>query len=252
LVRWARTNGAGFSRDKRFATPHCAAMRRILPLLLLLALGAGGFALVHDVGWSSLAQHQETLHAWVAAHPIGSAAAYLLIYTATAALSLPHAAVLTVAGGLLFGAGIGCALTVAGATIGASILLVVVRAAFTGTLDRQRQRIPESVRDRLATDGFSYLLALRFMPIFPFWLVNLAAAVAGVRLVVFVPATLIGIAPASFILGSIGAGVGSVLAEGRSPDLSVMFSARMLLPFFGLAVLSLLPVLLRRRSGAHA
>ena len=119
-------------------------------------------------------------------------------------------------------------------------------------MERHRHRIPAQVQARLARDGFSYLLALRLVPLFPFWIVNLAAAVAGIRLAVFVPATFVGITPASFVLSSIGAGVGTVLAEGRTPDLSVLFAPRILLPLLGLAVLSLLPALLRRRPGAHA
>jgi uncharacterized membrane protein YdjX (TVP38/TMEM64 family) len=227
-------------------------MRRVLPLLVLVALAAAGFVLLRGVGWDSLARHQGQLTDWVGQHPIGSAALFLAAYVATAALSLPHGALLTVAGGLLFGAVLGCALTVTGATIGASILLAVVRSVFAQALKRHCHRIPEQVQARLARDGFSYLLALRLVPLFPFWVVNLAAAVAGVRLRVFVPATLLGIAPASFVLSSIGAGVGTVLAEGRTPDLSVLFSARILLPLLGMAVLSLLPVLVRRRPGAHA
>jgi uncharacterized membrane protein YdjX (TVP38/TMEM64 family) len=108
------------------------------------------------------------------------------------------------------------------------------------------------VQERLARDGFLYLLALRLVPLVPFWIVNLAAAVAGIRLAVFIPATLIGIVPASFILSSIGSGVGGILAEGRTPDLSVLFGPRILLPLLGLAALSLLPILLRRRVGAQA
>jgi uncharacterized membrane protein YdjX (TVP38/TMEM64 family) len=227
-------------------------MRRFLPLLILVALAVAAFVLLRGLGWDSLAHHQGDLKAWVSAHPIGSAVLFMAAYVATAALSLPQAALLTVAGGLLFGSVIGCLLTITSATIGASILLVVVRSAFAGTLSRQRHRIPEQVRIRLERDGFSYLLALRLLPLFPFWIVNLAAAVAGIRLAVFVLATLLGIAPASFVMSSIGAGVGTILAEGRTPDLSVLFSARILLPLAGLAVLSLLPALLRRRPGAHA
>jgi uncharacterized membrane protein YdjX (TVP38/TMEM64 family) len=160
--------------------------------------------------------------------------------------------VLTVCGGLLFGAVIGCALTVVGATIGASILLLVVRSAFAGMLERHGNRVPTHVRDRLVRDGFLYLLALRFLPLLPFWVVNLASAVAGIRLVPFFCATFLGIVPGSFILSSIGAGIGSVLAQGGTPDLSVLFSARILLPLTGLALLSLLPAVLRRRPGAHA
>ena len=227
-------------------------MRRFLPLLVLAALAVAGVVLLRGIGWESLARHQGVLLEWVQAHPVGSAGLYLLAYILTAALSLPQAALLTVAGGLLFGTVVGGILTVTGAAIGASILLVVVRSAFGQILERNRHRIPAPVQDRLTRDGFSYLLALRLVPLFPFWLVNLAAAVAGIRLMVFFPATLLGIAPASFVLSSIGAGVGSILAEGRTPDLSVLFSLRVLLPLAGLAVLSLLPVLLRRRSGSHA
>jgi uncharacterized membrane protein YdjX (TVP38/TMEM64 family) len=226
-------------------------MRRFLPLLVLVVLAAAGFVLLRGVGWDSLARHQGQLTDWIGAHPIASAVLFIAAYILTAALSLPQGALLTVAGGLLFGAVLGCALTVTGATIGASILLVIVRSAFGQTLDRHRHRIPEQIQTRLRRDGFSYLLALRLLPLFPFWVVNLAAAVAGIRLAVFVPATFLGIAPASFVLSSIGAGVGTILAEGRTPDLSVLFSARILLPLLGLAALSLLPVLLRRRPSAH-
>ena len=227
-------------------------MRRIVPLLILLCLAVAAFLLLRDTGWDSLARHQQQITDWVARHQLAAAALYCLAYLLTAALSLPHGALLTTMGGLLFGPVAGCALSITGATIGASILLCVVRTAFASTLDRHRGRIPEAMRLRLARDGFSYLLALRLLPVVPFWLVNLAAAVAGLRLAVFIPATLIGIAPASFILSSIGAGIGTVLAEGRTPDLSLLFAPRILLPFLGLAALSLLPALLRRHPGAHA
>jgi uncharacterized membrane protein YdjX (TVP38/TMEM64 family) len=226
-------------------------MRRFLPLVILLVLAVAGFAALRSLGWDGLGRHQAVLQGWVAVHPYVSAGVYLLTYTAAVAVSLPNAGLLTIAGGLLFGKFVGCALTVSGATAGATILPLIVRSAFGQTLGRQRERIPETVRNRLAADGFSYLLALRLVPLFPFWLVNLAAAVVGMRLAIYVPATLIGIAPTSFILSSIGAGVGTILAEGQTPDLSVLFSARILLPLGGLAVLSLLPAIFRRNS-AHA
>jgi uncharacterized membrane protein YdjX (TVP38/TMEM64 family) len=227
-------------------------MRRLLSLLVLIILAAGAFGLAHNFGWDTLAHHREVLADWVRIHPVTSAGLYLLAYILTAALALPPAGVLTVTGGFLFGTALGGALAVIAATIGASILMVVVRFVFAPMLDRHRDRIPQGVRTRLARDGFNYLLALRLIPLFPFWLINLTAAVAGIRLITFVPATLLGIAPASFILSSIGAGVGTILARGKTPNLSVLLSAHILLPLAGLAALSLLPVLLRRRSGAHA
>ncbi|HYZ24095.1 MAG TPA: VTT domain-containing protein [Rhodopila sp.] len=227
-------------------------MRRVVPLLALAAAVLVAYVFLPSLDWGTLSRHQQALLAFVAAHPVPAAAAYVLAYILVAALSLPQATLLTVAGGLLFGTMEACALTLVGATTGASILLVIVRYALAGLAARQRGRIPGPLRDRLARDGFLYLLALRLAPVFPFWLVNLAAAVAGLRLRVFVPATLLGILPDSLILSSIGAGLGSILARGETPDLSILLAPRLLLPLLGLSILSLLPALLRRRPGAHA
>jgi uncharacterized membrane protein YdjX (TVP38/TMEM64 family) len=103
------------------------------------------------------------------------------------------------------------------------------------------------MRMRLARDGMSYLLFVRLLPVFPFWLVNLTAAVVGLPLRLFIPGTLIGILPVTFIVSSIGAGLGEVLAAGHTPDLSSILAPRILLPLIALAALSLLPVFLRRR-----
>jgi uncharacterized membrane protein YdjX (TVP38/TMEM64 family) len=228
-------------------------MRRILPLLLLICLAVPTFFMVRSVGWQTIASNQDRMLQWVAIHPILAGAAFTLAYVTVAALSLPSGALLTVIGGLLFGPVVGWILTITGATTGAAILVIVVRSAFGATISRHSHRIPPAIQARLQRDGFSYLLALRFVPLVPFWIVNLAAAVTGIRLTVFVLATLIGIAPASFVISSIGAGVGSILAQGHTPDLAVIFTPRILLPLLGLAALSLLPILFRRRSsGAHA
>jgi len=235
-------------------------IRRLVPLLLLvlprllLTLAAVGVAvcLGGQIGWDSLAAHQYTLVQGVRTHPVEAAALYILVYVVAAALSLPNASALTVAGGLLFGTVLGSALTVLGATIGASVLVLAARSALGNIVTKSGGRFVEQVRDRLRQDGFSYLLALRLLPVVPFWAVNLAAAVCGMKLRTFAPSTFLGIIPASVMLSSIGASFGGILGAGHMPDLSVLFTPRFILPLLGLAVLALLPVLLRRRSGAHA
>lgn len=227
-------------------------MRRILLLLVLVLLAWGLAWSVRDLGWASLARNQAALLDWVAAHPARAAACYVGAYIATAALSLPHAALLTVAGGMLFGAVTGTVLTAIGATVGACVLMFVLRALFKDQLDREQHRIPPGMRERLKRDGASYLLAIRCLPVFPFVLVNLACVVLGVRLAVFVPTTLFGVVPVSYILSLIGEDIAHVVAAGRTPDLAILFAPRVLTPLFGLAVLCLVPVLLRRRQAAHA
>ncbi len=222
-------------------------MRRLLALLSLLLLIIAAVWLTRDVGWALLARHQAALLGWVNTHPLLAGSAYVLAYIVTAALSLPHGVLLTAAGGLLFGTLVGAFLTAIGATIGAGLLMVLLRTILAETLRRQQDKIPTTMRARLARDGFSYLLVVRLLPVFPFWLVNLTAAVAGLPLAVFVPATLIGVLPVTFIVSSIGSDLGAVLAAGHSPDLSILFAPRLLLPLIALAALSLLPILLRGR-----
>jgi uncharacterized membrane protein YdjX (TVP38/TMEM64 family) len=79
--------------------------------------------------------------------------------------------------------------------------------------------------------------------------VNLAAGAAGLGLPTFVLATLIGIVPVTFIIANLGSGLGAVIAEGKAPDLAVLFSPGVLLPLLGLAAMALLPVLCMRRRG---
>jgi uncharacterized membrane protein YdjX (TVP38/TMEM64 family) len=88
--------------------------------------------------------------------------------------------------------------------------------------------------------------------LFPFWFVNLAAALAGMRLLPYVGATLLGIIPSTIVYAAIGSGIGDVLADGRRPDLSLVFSPTILGPLVGLAVLALLPIIWRHWKRANA
>jgi uncharacterized membrane protein YdjX (TVP38/TMEM64 family) len=230
------------------------SVRRFWPLLLLLAAIAGIWAagLPQQISWEALARNQATLVGWVASHPIASPALYIGIYAVAAALSFPEAAVLTVAGGLLFGTVFGAGLAALGSTLGAVALFLAVRHHLADALAARAGGFLSHLRPQLNRDGFSYLLAIRLVPAFPFWLVNIAAGLSGMRLMPYLTATLIGILPATFVYASIGAGIGEVLAVGGKPDLAIVFSPRILGPLVALAVLSLLPVMWRRWRGSGA
>lgn len=237
-----------FHATAAVAAGKVMTMRRVLPVLPLLVLIALGVWLTHDLGWQTLARHQARLLGWVAAHPVLAPGVFVLAYAATTALSLPQASLLTAIGGLLFGPLLAAPLAAVGAAAGGALLLVMLRATLADPLARQRARIPATMRARLERDGLYYLLFVRLLPVFPFWLVNLAAAVTDLTLRDFVLGTLIGVLPLSFAIASIGAGIGDVLAAGRTPDMTAVFAPRILLPLLALAVLSLLPLLLRRWS----
>ena len=99
-------------------------------------------------------------------------------------------------------------------------------------------------------NAFSYLLVLRLVPLFPFFLVNLVPALLGVRLRVYIGATVIGIVPGTFVFASVGNGLGAVLDAGGKPDLAIIFAPPVLLPILGLAGLALIPVVYRRVKGS--
>lgn len=227
-------------------------LKHLLPLALLftgvVVLWVSGVH--HDLSWPSLARHQAALLATVAARPVTAAAVYLVLYMAVVALSVPEAAVVTVLGGLLFGTWVGGALAVTGAGLGALVLFLAARYALAGIVAERASVLMARMRPGLERDGFFYLLAIRLVPIFPFWLVNLGAAACGMRVLPFAAATLIGIIPGTLVFAGLGEGLRTVLAEGTAPDFMIIFSPRVLLPLLGLAVLSLLPAVWRRlRSG---
>ncbi len=202
--------------------------------------------------WTALAAHQAVLRTWVQADPLATAAGYVALYALAVAVSFPGAVVFTVTSGLLFGTALGVALAVCGSTTGGVALFLIARTALGPFLARRTERLRARIEPGLRRDGFSYVLALRLIPVVPFWLINLAAALSGVRLWHFAIATFIGIIPATTVFASIGAGLGSVLEAGRTPDLSVIFSPPVLLPLLGLALLSLLPIAWRYWNARHA
>ena len=228
--------------------------RRFLPLLLLLVAIAAGWAagLPQQISWASLARNQAVLAGWVASHPNAAPALYVVIYAVAAALSFPESAVITVAGGLLFGTLFGGALAVLGSTLGAVVLFLAVRYHLADALATRAGGFLDRLRPKLNRDGFSYLLAIRLLPAFPFWLVNIAAGLSGMRLLPYLAATLIGILPATFVYASIGTGIGEVLSAGGKPDLTIVFSPHILGPLVAMAVLSLLPVVWRHRKRSDA
>lgn len=223
---------------------------RFIPLLVLLA-GLGVFfalGLEHQLTLAALKANRASMGAWVSANPLLAAASFVGFYALVVACSIPAASLLTLAGGFLFGVWEGGTLVVIGATLGATIIFL---AAKTALHDIFRARLGESLQKMEAgfrANAFNYLLVLRLVPLFPFFLVNLAAGVLGVPLSTYVAATFLGIIPATFVYAGLGSGLGKIFDSGTTPDLSLIFKPEILLPILGLAVLSLVPVFFRKKD----
>jgi uncharacterized membrane protein YdjX (TVP38/TMEM64 family) len=220
------------------------SLKRAWPLLILVA-GLAAFFLF-DLGrllsFDTLQRHNDALTAWVSEHEIMAALAYVGCYIAVIAFSLPGGAVMTITGGFLFGMWIGTTLTVIGATIGATALFLAARTALGEPLRAKAGPAIRRMEEGFQEDALSYLLVLRLVPLFPFWLVNLAPAFLGVPLGIYVLGTFFGIIPGTFVYTSVGNGLGAIIDAGERPDLGLIFTPEILIPLIGLAILALIPV----------
>lgn len=233
-------------------SPKRLPYRLIAPVLLIVVIAAvWGLGLTDSLSWSGLANDQASLRTWIAAHPWLAPCLFVGCYIVSVALSLPHAGLLTMAGGLLFGAIQGAAMAVTGASIGAVLLFLIARSALAGAMARRGGATLARLREELHHHGFSYLLALRLIPLVPFWLLNLAAPLAGMRLGPFAAATFLGVIPVTSVYALIGADAGDLLARGERPDLHLLFTWPILGPLVALALLALTPVVWRKLRARH-
>jgi len=215
---------------------------------LLLALRFSGLG--EWLSFETLARHRVTLSEWVSGHPLLSAGAFVAIYTVVAALALPGAVWLTLGGGFLFGAALGTALTVAGATMGATLLFLFAQRVFGADALQKLGPKAEGLARGIQANAWSYLLVLRLVPLFPFFLVNLVPAFCGVRPAVFIVTTALGIIPGTAVFALSGAGLGRVLDAGGTPSLSGILTPEIIAALCGLAALALLAIPLKKRFSA--
>lgn len=249
------------SQDVRMETPDAgqapvkrSLVRRLLPLAVL-AVGCGlFFALGLDryLSFSALEQHHEWLTRQVRDNAVLSAAAFVGAYALVAAFSIPGGAVLTIVGGFLFGTVLGTVYAVIGASAGSVAVFLAARTALADALRQKAGGAIKRMREGFQEHALSYLLVLRLIPIFPFWLVNLVPAFVGVPLTTYVVGTFLGIIPGTFVYASLGNGLGALLAAGKSPDLSIIFAPEILTPIVGLAILAILPVVYKKLRRRHA
>jgi uncharacterized membrane protein YdjX (TVP38/TMEM64 family) len=234
--------------SERPSPPRRPLWLRLLPLAVLIAGLVAFFALGWHryVSFETIKTHRAMLMEWVARWGTMAAAAYIAGYALMAAFSIPGAAVATITGGYLFGLWLGAAAAVIGATLGAVAVFLAARTAIGDYLRAKAGPGLRRMEEGFRRNAFSYLLVLRIVPVFPFWLVNLVPAFCGVRLRTYTVATLIGIVPGSLVFASVGSGLGALLDRGETPDLMIIFQWKILLPILGLALLALLPIAVKR------
>ena len=238
--------------------------RRLIPLAAIVLLALAAFLVFGRgaISLEALVRNRAVIDVFVTQHRVLAVLAYIGIYAGAVALSLPGAAFLTVSGGFLFGIFTGAAAAVIGATLGATVIFLVARSALGEPLLKHAGPRASQLAQGFRDDAFSYLLFLRLVPAFPFFLVNLVPAFAGVKLGTFVAATALGIIPGALVYAFAGTGLDSVIAAQKSAYDACMAAGRtgchlvfnagdVLTPeligaLIALGLLALLPALVKR------
>ena len=226
-------------------------IKRLLPLLIII-IGAAlffSFGLQQYLSFEALAQHREMLLAQVQAHAVWASLVYVLIYIVVVALSLPGGLVMTLSGGFLFGAIWGAILAVVGATLGAIALFLAAKTSLGDFLLAKAGGSIKKLQAGFEENVWSYMFVLRIVPIFPFFLINLAPAFLGVPLRVYAIATFFGIMPATFVYALAGSGLGRVFDQGETFSTAGILTPEMLGALVGLGCLSLIPVIYKKFKG---
>jgi uncharacterized membrane protein YdjX (TVP38/TMEM64 family) len=249
-------------------TPLWRRLAGPLVLLVMLALGYAG-GLHHYLTLTSIAEHRAALATYTSDHLALSLLVFVAIYTMAVAVSFPGASILTILAGLLFGWLAGGMAAIIAATIGATIVFQIAKSSFGDVLAKKAGPFLSKISAGFADDAFNYLLFLRLVPAFPFWLVNIAPALANVKLRTFVTTTFIGIIPGTFAFAFVGAGLDSIITGQQAAhsqciaqksiaecpyELSVssLITPQLLLAFAALGVVALIPVALKKWKARNA
>ncbi len=191
---------------------------------------------------TALKENRDSLLAFTDANFAAAVAIFIGTYILVAGLSLPGAVILTLAGGFVFGAGLATLFINIGATTGATLAFLTARYVLRDAVEQRFGTRLGPFQEGFAKNAFSYLLTLRLIPLFPFFVVNLVSGLTRVSVGIYVAATAIGIIPGSFVYAYAGRQLGTInsLKEIASPNVIGAFVL--------LGLLALVPVVYKRVS----
>jgi uncharacterized membrane protein YdjX (TVP38/TMEM64 family) len=253
------------------------AKSNVTRFLPLIAVGCV-MALVFAMGWhkylsfKTLGLNYQSLKGFIGENLLLSLLIYMALYVVAVALSLPGGLVLTLSGGLLFGWALGAPAAIIAATIGATLIFLIVRTSLGEGLAQKAGPWVVKLSDGFKENALSYLLFLRLVPAFPFFIVNIVPALLSVPLATYVVGTGLGIIPATTAFSVLGAGLGSAIEAQNAAyaacqakagtadddtcpytiDTSSLVTPEIIAAFVLLGIVALIPVAYKKWSSSHA
>jgi uncharacterized membrane protein YdjX (TVP38/TMEM64 family) len=238
------------SRPITPATSQIVTFKRLLPLFVL---GAGfftffWFGLDSYLSFQALKDNKDLLSQWRDENYFMAVLSFVGAYGVLSGISVPVGLWMTVAGGFMFGTIGGGFLSLLGATLGAMAIFFAARFTLADVLKKKCGAAIAKMEVGFKENQLSYMLVLRLVPMFPFWLVNLVPAFLDVSPRTYVTGTLFGMIPGALVYASVGNGLNTVFESGSEPDLGIIFSPNLFIPIMGLAALALIPVIYKKFS----
>jgi uncharacterized membrane protein YdjX (TVP38/TMEM64 family) len=229
-------------------------LRRYLPLLLLIAVALALWAAGAEryLDRHSLIAHAVALRQVVHQHPVVALAGFLVVFAVTTAVAMPDVTLLTLTSGYLFGPWVGGIVADVGATAGAALIFAALHSSIGAAMRERAERSGgrlKAVLDGVAAGALGYMVTIRMLPASPFWLVSVAAAIAGTPFRAYVLGTFLGVMPALFIYAGLGSGFGALIAHGELPHWRELLSPAVTIPLAALALLSLAVTAFVHRRG---
>ena len=227
--------------DTPAVQPESNRGKVVVALLFAAAIGAFFyFDLGRYLSLDSLKANRDSLLAFTETHYAASVAIFVAAYCLLVAASLPGAVFFTLAGGFLFGSALGTVYVNLGATSGATLAFLAARYLLRDWVEATFGSRLAPLQQGFANNAFSYLMTLRLIPLFPFFVVNMACGLTRVSLATYVTATAIGIIPGSFVFAYAGRQLGTInsLKEIASPNVLMAFTL--------LGLLALVPIVYQK------
>ena len=235
------------SMDTLIAKSASTRGKIVVALLFTAAIGAFFyFDLGRYLSLDSLKANRDSLLAFTETHYAASVAIFVGAYCLLVAVSLPGAVFFTLAGGFLFGSVLGTVYVNLGATSGATLAFLTARYLLRDWVEGKFGSRLAPLQEGFADNAFSYLMTLRLIPLFPFFVVNMACGLTRVSLATYVTATAIGIIPGSFVFAYAGRQLGTInsLKEIASPNVLIAFTL--------LGLLALVPIVYQKLTARKA
>ena len=223
---------------------------KLWPIYLIVAVmvGAWQLGLFQYLSLETLREQQEVLQGFVANNLVLAVAIFIAVYAAATLFMVPGALWITIAGGFLFGLVGGSLATITGATLGASLLFFAAKTSIGSALRDRAGPFMAKMESGFNENPFSYMFALRLLPVVPFPVANIAPALLGAKYREYAITTAVGIIPGVIAYTWVGSGLGATFAAGEDPNLGII-AKNMLPALAALGVVSLIPVAYKKITG---